>query len=238
MNTPVPLFSLGPAGRLVAVLAPHPDDFDAIGVTLRRLQAAGCELRVAVLCPAWSGVQDSFCDPPTPARKAEVREAEQRASCAFFGLAPECLAFLRLEEDATGVVAELPANRARVWEYLRATAPDWLFLAHPNDTNADHRRATGWVLEMLPALARPVTAFLVRDPKTVEMRTDAYTAFGEEDARWKAELLRCHRSQHQRNLNTRGHGFDERILAVNRAIAADLSLAEPYAEAFERRWLT
>ena len=32
----------------------------------------------------------------------------------------------------------------------------------------------------------------------------------------KAELLRFHRTQHERNLQTRQHGFDERILRVNR----------------------
>ena len=44
------------------------------------------------------------------------------------------------------------------------------------------------------------------------MRYDFYTAFGPEEAEWKATLLRFHSSQHQRNLNTRGKGFDERIL--------------------------
>jgi hypothetical protein len=44
-------------------------------------------------------------------------------------------------------------------------------------------------------------------------------------------LLRLHRSQHQRNLNTRGQGFDERVLIVNRRTGRGLN-AE-YAEAFE-----
>jgi hypothetical protein len=57
--------------------------------------------------------------------------------------------------------------------------------------------------------------------------------FGQEEADWKAELLRFHDSQHQRNLHTRGHGFDDRILDVNRAIALELSLPCEYAEAFE-----
>jgi len=38
------------------------------------------------------------------------------------------------------------------------------------------------------------------------MRCDAYLEYGEESAEWKGELLRFHRSQHQRNLNQRGHG--------------------------------
>ena len=57
--------------------------------------------------------------------------------------------------------------------------------------------------------------------------------FGQREADWKAELLRYHDSQHQRNLRTRGHGFDERVLAVNRRIARELSLDDEYAEAYE-----
>jgi hypothetical protein len=46
-------------------------------------------------------------------------------------------------------------------------------------------------------------------------------------------MLRFHDSQHQRNLRTRGHGLDDRILEVNRSVARELSLAHEYAEAFE-----
>ena len=65
------------------------------------------------------------------------------------------------------------------------------------------------------------------------MRADFYMPFGPDQANWKAELLRFHDSQHQRNLRTRGHGFDDRILEVNKKIARELSLEEEYAEAFE-----
>ncbi len=57
--------------------------------------------------------------------------------------------------------------------------------------------------------------------------------FGAQEAERKAELLRCHRSQHERNLRVRGHGLDARILEVNRAIAAEAGLVEPFAEGFE-----
>ena len=57
--------------------------------------------------------------------------------------------------------------------------------------------------------------------------------YDEAAARWKAALLRCHDSQQQRNLNTRGRGFDERILDHERAGATRLGCAEPYAEIFE-----
>ena len=82
-------------------------------------------------------------------------------------------------------------------------------------------------------LGRPLTACYVRDPKTIACRTDVYLGFDEAEASWKAELLRYHDSQHQRNLRTRGHGFDVRILDVNRHIARELNLSEQYAEVFE-----
>jgi hypothetical protein len=90
---------------------------------------------------------------------------------------------------------------------------------------------------MAAAAGFPMTAWLIRDPKTVAMRIDLYTPFDKDEAGWKAEMLRFHRSQHQRNLNTRGRGFDDRILDVNRAIARDLALDAPFAEAFEVRVL-
>ena len=87
--------------------------------------------------------------------------------------------------------------------------------------------------EIVRRIGLPVAAFLIRDPKTTDMRIDCYIEFTEQEARWKAELLRCHASQHQRNLNTRNHGFDERILQVNRESARILGICQPYAEAFE-----
>jgi LmbE family N-acetylglucosaminyl deacetylase len=114
-----------------------------------------------------------------------------------------------------------------------AFAPDFVFLPHGNDTNPDHRLAYLWWRRLAGDASRPMAAFLIRDPKTIESRDDAYLPFGDDVAAWKAELLRFHLSQHRRNLNLRGYGFDDRILGVNRASAARLGLAEPYAEAFE-----
>jgi hypothetical protein len=50
-------------------------------------------------------------------------------------------------------------------------------------------------------------------------------------------LLGVVAAQQQRNLDARGHGFDERVLGVNRETAGKLGLAMEYAEAFElERW--
>ena len=74
-------------------------------------------------------------------------------------------------------------------------------------------------------------ALLVRDPKNLGMRVDLLTMYDSEAANWKAGLLRCHRSQHERNLRSRGIGFDERILAPDRAAGATFGFAA--AESFE-----
>ena len=70
------------------------------------------------------------------------------------------------------------------------------------------------------------------------MRTDLYMPFDHKIGDWKAEMLRFHDTQHQRNLHTRGYGFDKRILDYNRQIARDLSLSQEYAEAFEIEFFT
>lgn len=217
----------------VAVLAPHPDDFDAAGVTLRVFHRNGNRISLAVLTSGASGVEDGFCSPPSREEKAGVREDEQRASCRFFGLPPEDLHFLRLAEDDAGRLADCRENSHAIRRFLLDRAPQIVFLPHGNDTNRDHRLVWSLARRAASGPRLSVTAFLIRDPKTVAMRLDAYTAFGDEEAGWKARLLRFHRSQQQRNLNTRNKGFDDRILGVNSQAAKELGIPAPYAEAFE-----
>jgi hypothetical protein len=74
---------------------------------------------------------------------------------------------------------------------------------------------------------------VTRDPKTTQFRADLFTPFDETDAAWKRKLLLHHRSQEHCNRKLRDHGFDDRILAVNRRLAAELGCNAPYAEAFQ-----
>lgn len=124
-------------------------------------------------------------------------------------------------------------NEGHVGAILDRVRPDVVVLPHGNDSNADHRRTfrmfDRWAREQKEA---PL-ALLVRDPKTIGMQLDLVTLFGEEEAEWKAELLRCHASQQERGLRTRGYGLDERILRVNREIAAELGGVAKFAEGFE-----
>lgn len=216
----------------VAVFAPHPDDFDAIAVTLWHLREHGADIHLAVLTTGASGVENGYAGAITDAAKGELREREQRASGKLFGLLPEHIEFLRLPEDDAGlIVDETAIAAASAW--LVPQDPDLVFMPHGNDSNVTHQRTYALFHAIAEREALSTCALLNRDAKTLGMRDDVVTAFDDEAANWKARLLRLHASQHQRNLNTRGHGFDERVLAVNRATAQSLGSANEYAEAFE-----
>ncbi len=215
------------------MLAPHPDDFDAIGVTLRHLRDNGNRIELAVLTPGANGVEDGFEGVTTREAKAALREAEQRASCKFFGLPADRVVFLRLQEDAGGHLADNPANLERVSELLAERHPDLVFLPHGNDPNQAHRLTADLLRRGARGCGLALIACLCRDPKTIAMRADLIAAFAAEGAEWKAELLRHHRSQQERNLKARGHGIDARILELNRDSASALGLAAEFAEVFE-----
>lgn len=227
----IPRLSL-PASLRILVLAPHPDDFDAIGVTLRFFFERGISIDVGV-ARTGSGVEESYRPGLTIAEMADLREREQRRSLQFFGLPENCLTFLSLENDPEDQPLDCPGNLAVIEAFIKEKEPDIVFMPHGNDTNSGHRVMYSLFKQIARRSARELAVFLVHDPKTIDMRTELYMPFGQALADWKGELLRFHDSQHQRNLRTRGHGFDDRILNVNKAIARELSLDEPYAEAFE-----
>ena len=129
-----------PKSAPLLVLAPHPDDFDAIGVTMRYFQQNGNPIQVAVATAGASGVQDSFCAQPTLQLKSEIREQEQRESCRFFGLPESNLTFLRLEEDQDGRLSKNEANLHRINAQLQALEPKMVFLPHWNNTNLSSTR--------------------------------------------------------------------------------------------------
>jgi len=227
----IPELSLPDTLRLL-VLAPHPDDFDAIGVTLRFLSRNGNSIDIGVVRTG-SGVEDSYRLGLTRADKADLREREQRRSLQFFGLPENRLTFLPLANDTEDQPVKSPENCAALEAFVMEKAPDIVFLPHGNDTNSGHRVMVSLFRQVARRSGRTLAAFLNRDPKTIEMRIDLYMPFGQDEADWKADLLLFHDSQHQRNLHTRGHGLDERILNENRAIARELSLDDEYAEAYE-----
>lgn len=229
-STPIALSELVlPADRQVVVLAPHPDDFDAIAVALGFLQEQGHCLHLAVLTAGAGGITDGWEGVHGVERKAAVREAEQRASCRLFGLPEERIHFLRLwEQDANEA-----DDYTRLRSYLLERQPHLVLMPHGNDANRTHRRTYESVRRIVMQERLKLLALLNEDPKTMAMRADVHMPFDEERAIWKGELLRLHRSQQERNLATRGQGFDERILHMNRAAAIRLGSPFPYAEVFE-----
>jgi len=224
-----------PPARRIAVIAPHPDDFDVIGITLRSFHRAGAEIAVSVLSSGASGVDEDFVSDAAPDAKRRTREREQAASCAFFGLPAERLHFLRLAEDEHGHLAASDANLERVAEFLSQCQPELVFLPHGNDSNLAHQRTFAMVADALSRQRSAATLWLNRDPKTIAMREDVYVVFDDEGAEWKRALLRHHDSQQSRNLRVRGHGFDERILRANAQIALSAGRPGAFAESFELR---
>lgn len=231
---PVSLSELSiPSSLRIVLLAPHPDDFDAIGITMRALHENGNTISLAVLTTGVSGVEDVYAAKLGSDDKAAIREEEQKASIQFFGLSPGQITFLRLENDETKHMAATENNFMRIKEFWDKNTPDLVFLPHGNDTNIDHQCTYAMFKKILETETKPVIAFLNKDPKTIGIKSDVITTFGEAEAAWKGELLRFHKSQQERNLRTRNHGFDERILNVNRKDAEGLGLQDKYVEIFE-----
>lgn len=222
-----------PADWPVWVLAPHPDDFDVIAVTMLHFQMNGNPIHLSVVSSGASGVLDEERAAASLKEKALLREDEQRASCQFFGLPESRLRFLRLDEDALGDPVDSIPNQDRIREELQRIRPAIVCLPHGHDSNPGHRRTYAMFNRLREDWPHPLSTLLVRDPKTLGMRTDLYLPFSAAKASWKACLLRFHRSQDRRNQLTRGHGFDHRILAMNRESAVDLPDSPTYAEVFE-----
>jgi LmbE family N-acetylglucosaminyl deacetylase len=216
-----------PPHMTVLVLAPHPDDFDAIGVTLHHLHAQQHTLHLAVLTGGANGVDGSGSGSVDD--KTAQREDEQRDSCRFFGLPAARCHFLRLWEDPLAAAAD----DARLRALILGLRPDLVFMPHGNDSNATHRRTCQSFCAIAADERLTLQACLNQDAKTLGMRSDLYMGFDADVADWKARLLRHHRSQQQRNLRTRKIGFDARVLQLNRDAATALELNEAYAEVFE-----
>jgi LmbE family N-acetylglucosaminyl deacetylase len=232
-KTPRSIYSIPfPADLRLLVLGPHPDDFDAIGVTLHFFKENGNPIEVGVVRTG-SGVEDAYCSHATVDEKITIREKEQQRSCRFFGLPDACLTFLDLEQHHRANPQVAGESRDLLAAFILSRQPDFVFLPHGNDKNSSHQKMYALFKQIVFQCGYPVVSFLNRDPKTIAMRVDLYAEFDRDQAEWKAELLRFHDSQQQRNLHRRGHGFDERILNVNRRSANELSLAAEYAEAFE-----
>lgn len=232
----------------VLVLGPHPDDPESVAVTCRLLMRSGCDIWYAIASLSPSGVEDEYVQ-RTQDRgsvslqeiKGKIRQREQTQSAEMFGLIPEKLAFLGIEENKD---LDSPKNLAKIRDHLESVEPDIVMMPIGKDPNRTH----GWVYQVFQKCAKeltlktekPIVALYNEDPKTTEIRKDLFVLFGQEGADWKGALLKTHDSQQERNIHSRGIGFDERILRMNHSswrhlveTSTAVGSSAKYAEVFE-----
>lgn len=232
----------------VLVLGPHPDDPESVAITCRLLMQSGCDIWYAILSLSPSGVGDEYAQRrrnrdsvSLQEIKGKIRQKEQTQSAEMFGLIPERLAFLGIEEDRE---LDSPNNLARIRDHLESVEPDIVMMPIGKDSNRTH----GWVYQAFRKCAKnltlktekPIVALYNEDPKTIEIRKDLFVLFGKEGADWKGALLKTHDSQQERNIHSRGIGFDERILRMNHLswrhlveTSTPVGSSAKYAEVFE-----
>jgi LmbE family N-acetylglucosaminyl deacetylase len=231
-----------PANGKVLVLGPHPDDPESVSITSRILMRLGCDIWTTIVTMSPSGVEDEYAQRwqsndfiPVERKKIEIRRKEQTLATEQFGLPIGRLTFLGIEENG-GI--DSPQNSAKIMDHLLSIAPDIVIMPIGKDPNRTHARLFQVFRENAKDLAlkteKTVVALYNEDPKTVEIRHDLFVLFGEESARWKRTLLRVHDSQQQRNMNSRGIGFDERILRMNHLSYKRLQEILPHAEGSAR----
>ncbi len=230
------------------MLGPHPDDPESVAVTCRLLMQSGCEIWYAIANLSPSGVEDEYAQRrrnrgsiSLQEMKGKIRQKEQTQSAEMFGLIPERLAFLGIEEDKK---LDSPENLARIRDHLESLEPDIVMMPIGKDPNRTH----AWVYQAFQKCAKelarktekPIVALYSEDPKTIGIRKDLFVLFGEEWADWKRTLLKTHDSQQERNIHSRGIGFDERILRVNHSnwrhlveTSTPVGSSAKYAEVFE-----
>jgi len=209
---------------------------------------SGCDIWYAIASLSPSGVEDKYAQRrqdrdsiSLKEKKGKIRQKEQTLSAEMFGLDADRLAFLGIEEDKQ---IDSPGNLARIKDHLETVEPDIVIMPIGKDPNRTH----AWVYqafrkcakELILKTEKPIVALYNEDPKTIEIRKDLFVLFGEEGADWKRALLKIHDSQQERNIYSRGMGFDERILRMNHLSWTQLletltpvASSAKYAEVFE-----
>lgn len=222
----------------VLVLGPHPDDPESVALTCRILMRLGCDIWTTIVSMSPSGVEDEYAQRwqnigsiSLQKKKIEIRRREQTRTTEMFGLTPDRLTFLDIEENQG---LDSPDSSAKIRDHLISMAPDIVIMPIGKDPNQTHAYVYQVFRECAEDLTlkkeKSVVALYNEDPKTFEIRNDLFVLFGGESADWKRALLRVHDSQQQRNIHSRGMGFDERILRMNHLSHRRLQEILPHAD--------
>jgi LmbE family N-acetylglucosaminyl deacetylase len=206
-----------PAGKRIAVIAPHPDDeLLGCGGTLVRAREAHPDTRIGVLYLT-DGERGSP-EAAAPLELARIRRDEARRGLAVLGLDQgEHASF------PDGALTAGPREIARVLQFLEASSPEVVMVPAPLDPHPDHRTATrilARVLEMHDAIAPSVWLYEIQPcfPMNALVRIDGVETI-------KARALAAHASQDVDRLTQAAQG-----LAACRALYAPATWK--YAEAF------
>ncbi|MBW4517669.1 MAG: PIG-L family deacetylase [Timaviella obliquedivisa GSE-PSE-MK23-08B] len=139
--TVLPLYSVEAiATSPVLIVAPHPDD-ECLGCggAIALLRSLGCNVHILVMSDGTMSHPNSQQYPATALRS--LREQETRSAMTTLGVDINQITFLGLPDSAVPIStkAEFSAVVLTCQRYLKAIAPQTVFLPWRQDPHADHR---------------------------------------------------------------------------------------------------
>jgi len=186
----------GSGGRRILAVGAHPDDIEILCAgTLARCAARG---DTVIMCVATNGNMGSKT--LSPARLAEVRESEARASAAKLGAQ---LIFLGYPDEYLYPDHD---TRMRFIEMIRSARPDVIITHSPNDYHQDHRTVSDlvFVASFMAAVPHVETASPFHNAIPPLYYMDTLAGLGFQPTEYvditdtldtKLAMLRCHQSQ-------------------------------------------
>ncbi len=124
----------------ILVVAPHPDD-ECLGCggAIALLRSLGCDIHILVISDGTMSHPHSRQYPTAALRS--LREQETRSAMAILGVDTDQITFLGLPDSAVPTSTNLGFSAAVLacQRYLKAIAPQTIFLPWRQDPHADHR---------------------------------------------------------------------------------------------------
>jgi len=176
-----------PPGRVVLVVAPHPDDeLLGIGATLAKHRAADHDVHVVFVTSGEASIGVRGGSDGAVVREEEATAAAQAA------IPGATLHFLRIPDGAVG--AHVHGVRAALSSWIDEIRPDLVYAPHPGETHPDHVAVSDAVTDIITS-ARPcgvehVAWYEVWTPIAATHLVDVTAEYER-----KAAGLACYRSQ-------------------------------------------